>query len=220
MTEALDALRQPHVQLLLRLVLGGLLVLAGIAKLADRASFRQAVAEYEILPPAFERPFAALLPWAEVSLGALLLLGLGTTAAAALAAPLFLTFAVAIGVNLARGRNFDCHCFGAAQSDQIGGTALVRALALALVAVVIAAGASRFGALEAALFGSSADLPSVSEIIPIVLLAAVVFDVLILFPEAAALRTDFWAWQRTRVTGPGANGHHKHASEMEIRSAP
>ena len=45
MTQLLDALGQPHVQLLLRLVLGGLLLLAGVTKLADRESFRQAVAE-------------------------------------------------------------------------------------------------------------------------------------------------------------------------------
>ncbi len=219
MTEILDALQQPHAQLLLRLVLGGLLLLAGLTKLADRAGVRQAVADYEILPGRLERPFAALLPWLETGLGALLLLGLGTTIAAALAMPLFLSFALAIGVNLVRGRHFDCHCFGSVRSERIGWPALLRSTVLVLTAVVVAAGASRFGALDAVLFGSGANLPPASEVIPIVFLAAVVFDVLILLPEAIAFRIIFTQGQRVAITGHAAgNGHHPEASTVEVRS--
>ena len=42
MTPLLDALDQHHAQLLLRLVLGGLLLLAGVTKLADRGSSQTA----------------------------------------------------------------------------------------------------------------------------------------------------------------------------------
>ena len=219
MTDFLDPLHQPHAQLLLRLVLGGVLLLAALTKLADRDSARAAVSEYEILPKQLERPFAAILPWLETALGALLLLGLGTTLAAALAMPLFLSFAVAIGVNLAKGRHFDCHCFGSVQSEHIGGTALLRSVALVLVALVVAVGASRFGALEGALFGSGADLPPASEVIPIVFLAAVVFDVLILLPEAVAFRAASTQWRRTRITGSAAhqNGHQPTSSTMEVQ---
>src|SRR3989337_585061 len=104
MSDLLDAIGQPHVQLLLRLTLGGLLVLAGVSKLADRHAFRQAVAEYQVLPAALERPFAMALPWLETAFGALLLLGLGTAVVAALAAALFLTLGIAIGINLGAGR--------------------------------------------------------------------------------------------------------------------
>ncbi len=219
MTEISDLLHQPHAQLLLRLVLGGLLLLAGLTKLADRASVRQAVADYEVLPGHLERPFAALLPWLETALGALLLLGLGTTIAAALATPLFLSFALAIGVNLVRGRHFDCHCFGSVRSERIGWPALLRSAALVLAAVLVATGASRFGALDAALFGSAANLPPAGEVIPIVFLAAVVFDVLILLPEAVAFRTIFTQGHRLAITGhAAANGDNPEASTLEIRS--
>ncbi len=40
----------------------------------------------------------------------------------------------------------------------------------------------------AVLFGSAGELPPAGEVIPMVLLAAVVFDVLILLPEAIAFR--------------------------------
>ena len=191
MTYPLDALDQPHMQLLLRLTLGGLLLLAGVTKLAGRAAFRDAVAEYQVLPRALEAPFATAMPWLETTLGALLLAGFGTPIAAALATPLLLSFGVAIGVNLARGRSFNCHCFGSVQGDQIGWPALLRSLALVAVALVVALGASRFGALDAALFGSSSGLPPAAEVVPVVFLAAVVLDVLILLPEAAAVQLSF-----------------------------
>ncbi len=187
MTDLLDAIGQPHAQLVLRLALGALLLAAGVAKLTDRAGTRQAVAEYEVLPPAAANAFAALLPWVETSLGVLLLLGLATSAAAALAVPLFLSFAAAISVNLARGRSFDCHCFGSLQNDEIGPAALARALVLALAAFAVAAGASSFGALDALVFGSNG-LPPAGEIAPAVLIAFVIFDALALLPELVTFR--------------------------------
>ncbi len=218
MTEFLDALHQPHTQLLLRLVVGGLLLLAGVTKLAERSAAQQAVSEYDILPERFVRPFAATLPWVETGLGVLLLVGLGTTAAAALAVPLFLSFAIAIGVNLGRGRDFDCHCFGSVQSERIGWPSLLRSLALATAALAVAAGTSQFGALEAVFFNVSADLPPAVEVIPVVLMAAVVFNVLILLPEAITFQAIAAQRQRTMVSGRAqTNGHHP-ASPVEVQN--
>ena len=207
MSPFLDALHQPHIQLLLRLVLGVLLLLAGAAKLTDRSAFYQAVADYDVLPGWLERPFAALVPLVEVTLGGLLLAGLGTRAAAALATPLFLSFGVAIAVNVVRGRNFDCHCFGSAQRDRIGWAALVRSMALVAGALVVALGASHFGSLELAFFGSNDNLPAASETIPVIFLAAVVFDALFLVPEALAFRD---AFRRARSERAGHEHSHRH----------
>ncbi len=208
MTDFLDSLRQPHALLLLRLVLGALLLIAGVTKLTDRPAFYSAVSDYDVLPPAVARPFALLVPWLEAVLGALLLLGLGTVPAAALAVPLFGSFGIAIGVNILRGRHFDCHCFGSAHSDRIGWPALLRSLALAGAALYVAAGASRFGALDATFFGSTGDLPPVSDVIPTVFAAFVVIDVLFLLPEFAAIRAAF----RERQAGYGS---HRHAVQTE-----
>ncbi len=191
MSEVLDALGQHHVQLLLRLTLGGLLILAAVTKFVDRGGFQAAVSEYRVFPSALERPFAVTLPFVELTLGVLLLAGLGTVIAASLAVPVFLSFSLAIGVNMVRGRDLDCHCFGSVQSEPIGWPAVIRSSALLVVAVIVAIGASRFGAIES-LFLSSEGLPPVSEVVPVVLLAFVVFDVMILLPEAIATQLSFY----------------------------
>jgi uncharacterized membrane protein YphA (DoxX/SURF4 family) len=206
MTDFLDSLRQPHTLLLLRLVLGGLLLIAGVTKLADRAAFYSAVSDYDVLPSSLARPFAFLMPIVEVTLGLLLVLGFVTVAAAALAVPLFGSFSIAIGINMLRGRNFDCHCFGSTHSDRIGWPALLRSLVLAGTALFVAFGASRFGALDAVLFGSPRDLPPVSDVIPIVFAAFVVVDLLFLMPEFFAIRAAFRERQ-------AANARHRHAAQ-------
>ena len=198
MSEVLDALDQHHVQLLLRLTLGGLLLLAAITKLTDRAAFQTAVAEYKLLPHTLERPFAAALPVVELTLGVLLLAGLGTAIAAWVAVPVFLTFSIAIGVNMARGRELDCHCFGSVQSEPIGWPALIRSSALVVASLIVALGASAFGAIDALLLDPDG-LPPASEIVPVVLLAFFIFDVLILLPEAIATQLTFDASYGSRA---------------------
>ncbi len=202
MSEVLDALDQPHVQLLLRLTLGGLLVLAAITKLTDRSAFQTAVSEYKLLPHALERPFAAALPIVELTLGALLLAGLGTAIAAWVAVPVFLSFSIAIGVNMARGRDLDCHCFGSVQSEPIGWPSLIRSSALVVASLIVASGASAFGAVDALLLNPDG-LPPASEIVPVVLLAFVIFDMIILLPQAIATQLSFAA-----SYGGGAENRH------------
>lgn len=212
MTEFVDALGQPHAQFVIRLLLGGLLVVAGAAKLLDRRGFLMAVAEYRVLPKALERPYAALVPWVETALGVLLLLGLGTTVAAALAIPLLLSFGIAIGLNLWRRREFDCHCFGSLREEPIGWPLLLRAALLSGAAAVLAVGASRYGALDRALWGSAGEsLPPTGDIIPLVLLAALAIDVLVLLPAAVDVQD---AFRRTRRIPHGAHatGNHKQSN--------
>lgn len=209
MSELFAAFDQPHVQFLLRVVLGGLLLLAGLTKLAGRAAFRDAIRQYEILPATLEGPFAAIVPWAELVLGAMLLLGLGTTVAAALAVPLLGSFLIAIAVNMARGRDFDCHCFGSAQSDRIGWPVLIRSTLLVLFALTIAAGTSSFGSLDGAFWASEDNLPPMSEVVAMAIVAFAIFDVLILLPETLAMRETIAAAFRVQVTG-----EHDHARQQ------
>src|SRR5215212_7932099 len=100
-----------NVLLVARLVLAGVFVVAGVTKLLDREGSQQAMTGFGV-PAALAAPFGLLLPLAELAV-ALALLPASTTWWGAIAAlALLLLFVVGIGVNLARGRQPDCHCFG------------------------------------------------------------------------------------------------------------
>ncbi|CAG6395230.1 Methylamine utilization protein MauE [Actinacidiphila cocklensis] len=123
---------------LLASVVGGTLLVAGVPKLRDREGLLRVVRAYQVLPAGAERVVALLLPYAEIAVGALLVLGVAVRPAAALGGLLFLGFCAGLTVNLLRGRReLDCGCFAFGVKDavpHIGWFHALRALALALVA--------------------------------------------------------------------------------------
>jgi putative oxidoreductase len=101
------------VAFLLRIVLGGLLVLAGALKLGDPTAFANEITNYRFFP-SLAPWLAATLPLVEVALGlALVAAPLGWRRAAALATlALMAVFTVAVTQVVVRGINVDCGCFG------------------------------------------------------------------------------------------------------------
>jgi len=115
-----------------RLVLGGILLYAGFTKLNDGWRFAEAIANYRILPAQANQLLALTLPWLEVVLGLLLVLGLWLRAAAGLATLLFLGFSIAVIAALARQLDISCGCFGTGGASQLG----VKTLALDVFCLV------------------------------------------------------------------------------------
>jgi len=125
--------------LLARWVVAGVFLRSGLAKATGLAAFRSAVANYRLLPPALVTPVAAILPFAEILAAALLAFGVLTVVVAAALALLLVAFALAIGINLARGRVFDCGCTGSAATPRrISWRHVTADLLLAMVAAAIA----------------------------------------------------------------------------------
>jgi hypothetical protein len=120
-------------ELPLRIGVGGLLLVAGIAKLrVGRAEVVRSVVGYGVLPPSLASIWARLLPLIEVALGMALITAFLTTTAAAAAAALMIVITVAVAQALLRGRVVPCGCFGPA-------TKLLTWRVVARNAVVIAA---------------------------------------------------------------------------------
>ena len=122
-----------------RAILSAVLATAGVAKLADRSGTREAVGAFGA-PAVLAGPLALLLPPAELAVAVLLLPASTAVAGAAAALALLLVFTAAIGVNLARGRAPDCHCFGQLHSSPAGWKTLARNGVLAAVAVLALVG--------------------------------------------------------------------------------
>jgi uncharacterized membrane protein YphA (DoxX/SURF4 family) len=98
--------------LLSRLILGGVLFAAGWLKIFTPAKSQMAVRAYEILPIGLANFLGILLPWFEVGIGVLLILGIAVRISALLSGALMVLFIAAISQAWARGLSIDCGCFG------------------------------------------------------------------------------------------------------------
>lgn len=95
-----------------RLVLGGVLLAAGGLKVIDPQSSVEAVQAYELLTPGSARIVGWGLPFVELAVGLLLVIGLLTRAAAVVAAVMLAVFTAAVISVAVRGLSIDCGCFG------------------------------------------------------------------------------------------------------------
>lgn len=100
-------------RLVCRLIPAGLLLWAGLAKVLDRQGSILSVSGYDVLPDTLVRLVAMLLPWIEIALAVLLILGLFVRFAGAATAILAGVFIAAMAQAKARGLQIDCGCFGA-----------------------------------------------------------------------------------------------------------
>lgn len=125
--------------LMARWLVAGIFLRSGLPKATGLAAFRSAVGNYGLLPTALVTVVAVTLPYAEILAAILLAVGVLTVVVAAVLAILLLAFAVAIGINLARGRVFDCGCAGSVAAPRMIGWRHVAAdLGLAALAAAIA----------------------------------------------------------------------------------
>ena len=124
----------PLVSTLVRLVLGAVFLVAGGLKIGNPQEAVQAVRAYQLLPGALEPVVGWGLPFLEIALGLLLVVGLFTRAAAAAAALLLVVFIAGVASAAARGLSIDCGCFGGGGAVAAGETRyaaeIVRDLAL------------------------------------------------------------------------------------------
>jgi uncharacterized membrane protein YphA (DoxX/SURF4 family) len=102
----------PWIGLIARLVLGGTLFMAGYLKFDELDKSQMAVRAYEMLPVALANLIGIVLPFAEIFMGILLIVGAGTRLMGILSALLMLVFVIGISQAWARGLSIDCGCFG------------------------------------------------------------------------------------------------------------
>jgi peroxiredoxin/uncharacterized membrane protein YphA (DoxX/SURF4 family) len=131
--------------LVARLFLAAVFLLAGAAKLSDRVGASKAVGDFG-LPRRLAQPLGLLLSAAEILIAVALVAAPLAWYAACAALALLGIFILAIGVNLARGRKPDCHCFGQLHSAPVGWKTLARNGVLAAAAGwLVSRGPSRLG---------------------------------------------------------------------------
>jgi len=128
-------LQSRYLAFLLRVILGGLFVAASWDKILHPARFVEDVANYGILPPLLVNLCALILPWLEMIAGLFLVLGFFPKSSALILSLLLASFTVAISINIARGAEIDCGCFGA--GEELSWATLLRDLLLLAMAIQI-----------------------------------------------------------------------------------
>jgi len=103
---------QPWLTLFSRLILGGVLLLAGALKIGNLQKSAMAVRAYELLPVSLANLLGYALPWVEIGVGLLLITGAAVRISGLIGAFTMLAFIIAISQAWARGLSIDCGCFG------------------------------------------------------------------------------------------------------------
>ncbi len=131
-------MNRSHFQLVLRVFLGGFLLATGFMKLGDASAFARLIANYRMLPAQANQLLAVTIPWVEVLVGALLILGIWLRPAAIAATLLFAAFAVGGTQALARGLHIECGCFDPASGQPLSPVSLAIQAGGLTAAVIIA----------------------------------------------------------------------------------
>ena len=127
--------------LLARLTLAGVLFAAGWLKIFTPAKSQMAVRAYEVLPIVIANFLGLVLPWLEIGVGVLLILGIAVRLSAIIGGALMVLFIVAISQAGIRGLSIDCGCFGGGGTVEPGKTKYLAEIArdtgLALLALYL-----------------------------------------------------------------------------------
>lgn len=146
-----------HVGLVARVVLGVVLLVAGGLKIGNPLGSARAVQAYDVMPFEVAKYIGYALPWLEIVLGLLIVLGLFTRVCAVLGGLLMLAFVVGISQAWARGLTIDCGCFGGggevASHDTKYGREVARDLGLALLGAWLVVRPRSTWSLDRVLFG-------------------------------------------------------------------
>lgn len=122
------------------------LLAAGVAKTGSYRTFRSAVSDYQLVPERFISVITRAVPIAEVLIGGLLVSAMARPAGVVGAASALMLFALAMAVNLARGRRIDCGCASGRHARPISWWLVLRNVSLVVILVfsgVLTAGSSQ-----------------------------------------------------------------------------
>lgn len=127
--------------LVFRIVLGGLFVYAGVAKVLGPLDFAQNIRNYRIVGQSLSFIAALVVPWLEILAGAFLIAGVWTRGAALVISSFLVFFIVLTVVTMIRGLDIDCGCFGAV-GRKAGWSVILEDLGMLYLGLCVLAGRS------------------------------------------------------------------------------
>jgi putative oxidoreductase len=105
---------------ILRLIVGGAFLFAGLLKISNPSKFAIDISNYRLLPPEMINFLAIVIPGIEVVTGLFILAGIWLRSATLVIISLTVMFLFVIVSALARGLNIECGCFGTIGGRHVG----------------------------------------------------------------------------------------------------
>ncbi|MFT8945261.1 MAG: MauE/DoxX family redox-associated membrane protein [Acetobacter aceti] len=116
---------------------GIMFLVAGVSKLREHDLFLGTLSSYRLLPASFLETAAWGLGAVEVLVGLMLLSGIGQGVGGVAAAGLMVTFALAMGINVMRGRtDLSCGCTPGQKGEALSWSLVFRTLACGVPALL------------------------------------------------------------------------------------
>ncbi len=110
---------QEIIVVILRVCLGFIFVYASLDKIFQPDKFARVIYNYRLVPVETVNIFAIIVPWLELIIGFLLLLGIWVETAAFIMSVLTLAFIFMIASAIFRGLNIECGCFTLKETGSI-----------------------------------------------------------------------------------------------------
>jgi putative oxidoreductase len=126
-----------YVNLIFRLVLGSIFLIAASSKLADPSGFAKEIANYRILPELILNILAITLPWVELVCSIFIISGIRLKSVSFIMGILIIVFNVAVLIAMIKGLNINCGCHTKLMAEQVGWKKIFENLGLFVLACTI-----------------------------------------------------------------------------------
>jgi len=121
-----------------RIVLGIVFIYASYDKILHPAAFAKVIYNYQILPDELVNLSAIFLPWLELTIGSLLIIGVWLQGSVFISNFLLIIFFCALMYNKARGLDISCGCFSTSEGEAPESTFyLLRDFSFVVIAVYL-----------------------------------------------------------------------------------
>jgi len=151
-----------EVGIAVQLALGIVFLHSAASKLRDPKGFAQGVADYKIVPASMAGAVGLLVIGVESWLAIAHLTGWLLAVAVPVGFGTLLSFALAVGVNLRRGRALPCYCFGSRGGESISNQTLTRLVMLLLCESLLLPDSGLFAASQLPLSSRMASFPELA----------------------------------------------------------
>jgi putative oxidoreductase len=132
-----DLLHNSYINLIFRIILGTLFLLASTSKAVEPAIFAEEIANYKILPELLVNIMAITFPWIELICAVFIITGVRLKSATFILGLLLIVFSIGVFIAMAKGLNINCGCHTQVMAEEIGMTKLIENTGLLLITLYI-----------------------------------------------------------------------------------